>query len=243
MGYGGGASWTDYPVSAGGGSSGSGGAPAALIPSNACFGLSKYIRFGEANDSMEVMKLQYFLKAYENADTVQINGVYDQATFNAVVAFQSKYAGDVLGPWGAVAPTGYVYITTEHKINEILCGTPNILTANEEAVIAAYRASLTQPVAKQEVGVATPSEVISSGATSTETIVPQLPTGTVSSSSPSLIPIEVGQNTQTQNQGLLANVIATSFNAVAKAVGWVGNTFINSFGWMLQRFGVFSSHK
>ena len=32
-----------------------------------------------------------------------------------------RYSKDVLEPWGLLEPTGYVYITTKKKINEIYC--------------------------------------------------------------------------------------------------------------------------
>ncbi|MBX4181388.1 hypothetical protein KW807_00815, partial [Candidatus Parcubacteria bacterium] len=59
----------------------------------------------------------------EHADYVTPNGVFDQATKQAVEAFQLKYSSEVLAPWGISAPTGYVYITTLGKINQLLCGT------------------------------------------------------------------------------------------------------------------------
>jgi N-acetyl-anhydromuramyl-L-alanine amidase AmpD len=83
--------------------------------------MSKYIKLGAANDAAEVKKLQAFLKDYEGFSTLAQTGVYDKATFNAVKTFQLKYAKDILTPWGATNPTGYVYSTTIKKINEIYC--------------------------------------------------------------------------------------------------------------------------
>ena len=46
--------------------------------------------------------------------------------FNAVEQFQSKYAQDVLTPWGFTAPTGYVYTTTIKEINKIYCSKTSV---------------------------------------------------------------------------------------------------------------------
>lgn len=80
------------------------------------------MRMGQANDVYEVIKLQSFLKVFEGFDYVTVNGVYDSATAQAVSAFQLKYSNEVLAPWGINAPTGYAYITTVGKINQIICG-------------------------------------------------------------------------------------------------------------------------
>ncbi len=75
-----------------------------------------------ANDPANVARLQAFLNIYEG-NNLSINGVFDQDTFNAVSAFQLKYKDEILTPWGISAPTGYVYIRTLGKINQMLCGT------------------------------------------------------------------------------------------------------------------------
>ena len=82
--------------------------------------LLEFIKFGDNNNSDEVRKLQEFLNDFEGA-TLDVNGVYDEATFAAVVVFQNKYNRDVLSPWGLQTDTGYVYLTTRKKINEIYC--------------------------------------------------------------------------------------------------------------------------
>ncbi len=50
-----------------------------------------------------------------------ISGVYDRPAFREVSKFQEKYSSDVLTPWGIEKPTGYVYLTTQRKINLIKC--------------------------------------------------------------------------------------------------------------------------
>jgi hypothetical protein len=94
------------------------------------------------NDPIEVMKLQAFLKTFEGYDYVTVNGTFDQATFDAVSAFQMKYEADVLTPWGHTAPTGYVYITTLKKINEIYCQKVFPLSVQQQLEINAHRALL-----------------------------------------------------------------------------------------------------
>lgn len=78
------------------------------------------MRMGYANDPANVARLQVFLNVYEGAG-LAVTGEFDQATFAAVSAFQLKYKDEVLTPWGISAPTGYVYIRTLGKINQMLC--------------------------------------------------------------------------------------------------------------------------
>jgi hypothetical protein len=54
-----------------------------------------------------------------------VTGTFDQPTFDAVEAFQTKYVKDVLNPWATTTPTGFVYIFTKQKINQIYCANPN----------------------------------------------------------------------------------------------------------------------
>ena len=115
-------------VTTGGGGGGGGGGhhSAPEIPSleGFCPYLTSYLRYGVANDPMQVIKLQAFLKVFEHFDYVSINGVFDEATLQAVKAFQARYASEILTPWGISEPTGYVYTLTLAKINQILCGSP-----------------------------------------------------------------------------------------------------------------------
>ena len=149
---------TDPPVGGGGDSSvplggggGAGGGRAvlgaatttALItpPVTACGEyLTAFIRFGVTNDSEQVRRLQRVLRDFEGIP-LEESGVYDAPTLAAVNAFQLKYAGDILAPWGASVPTGYVYLTTRKKINEIYCNNTQqfSLTAEEARVIEETR--------------------------------------------------------------------------------------------------------
>src|SRR5690606_28151649 len=94
----------------GGGGGGSTPTPEILGDFTFCPYLSQYMRIGANNDVEQVIRLQAFLKVFEGHDYVTINGVFDQATFQAVSAFQLKYKSDVLTPWGISHSTGYVYI-------------------------------------------------------------------------------------------------------------------------------------
>jgi len=94
------------------------------------------------NNPIEVMKLQGFLANFEGHTTLSLTGVFDQGTLTAVNAFQTKYAEDILEPWGHTAPTGYVYILTLKKINEIYCQRIFPLSEAQEQEIIAYRALL-----------------------------------------------------------------------------------------------------
>jgi len=132
----------------GGSSSGSGGGSSrpststSTVTEAVCFYLRDYMRRDFANDPIEVLKLQGFLRNFEGHSEVTLTGVFDQATFDAVSAFQMKYFSDILEPWGHTGPTGYVYILTLKKINEIYCQRIFPLNQSQVNEIAAFRALL-----------------------------------------------------------------------------------------------------
>ncbi len=128
------------PSGGGGGRGGRGGRAATPVLPLQCPLIKDYMRIDFANDPIEVMKLQAFLKVFEGHDYVTINGTFDQATYQAVGAFQEKYRGDVLTPWGHTEATHYVYILTQKKINEIYCQTVYQLTQDQLNEIDAFRA-------------------------------------------------------------------------------------------------------
>ncbi len=82
--------------------------------------LEGYIRYGTDNNPGEVEKLQTFLNEYEGED-IPVTGFYGDITLKAVNRFQVKYSDEILAPWGINTPTGYVYKTTQRKINDIKC--------------------------------------------------------------------------------------------------------------------------
>ena len=133
----------------GGGSSSSGGrrhditsatsVGEVLGVSTTCSYLRDFLRRDWDNDKIEMLKLQSFLNAFEK-ESLMLNATFDQATFEAVSRFQNKYFSDILEPWGHTAPTGFVYILTKKKINEIYCNTLLSLNQSERDEIAAFRA-------------------------------------------------------------------------------------------------------
>jgi hypothetical protein len=99
---------------------------------------SMMLKKGGPNDSAEVTKLQTFLKNSEGLN-VTVNGMFDDATEAAVIAFQNKYAESILYPWGGSKASGVVYITTLKKINELACKQPLTLNSSEAGTISAFR--------------------------------------------------------------------------------------------------------
>jgi len=81
---------------------------------------------GQTNSFWEVIKLQLFLSIGFGSE-LAITGEFDTATDAAVRAFQTAYSDEVLLPWFTAGltpntnPTGYVYLTTQWKINDIVC--------------------------------------------------------------------------------------------------------------------------
>lgn len=107
----------------GGGSGGGGGGSVegSATTTEACDKyLTTFIKPGAKNDREQVSRLQAFLKVFEGA-SLDISGTYDAATIAAVHAFQTKYWETILAPWNIKQSTGYVYLTTRKKVNEIYC--------------------------------------------------------------------------------------------------------------------------
>ncbi len=126
-------------------------------PINGCRLLYDYMRKDLNNNPTEVTKLQIFLKDIEGFSTLAITGVYDDATVAAVNAFQVRYGNDILAPWGYAPtdPTGYEYILTQKKINEIYCKIAFPLTPLQQQEIDNYRHFLQS---LQNAGIANPAE-------------------------------------------------------------------------------------
>ncbi len=126
------------PILAQGGGSGS---AVPSVPVIECSYLRDFLRIDFNNDPVEVKKVQSFLNIF-NGESLPVDGVFDQVLYGAVVRFQEKYFDDVLAPWGHTEGTGYVYLTTRKKINEIYCNRPYPLTAEQLAEVAAFKAYL-----------------------------------------------------------------------------------------------------
>lgn len=103
--------------------------------------LSEYIRPWRINAKPQVVALQSFLNAYEG-EHLSETGSYDMLTQAAVKRFQSKYADDILTPWGISKPTGNVYYTTQKKVNQMACADLDFsLSADQQAEINAFKNS------------------------------------------------------------------------------------------------------
>lgn len=113
------------------GGSGNGGSVSGAATTTCDTYLTKFIKFGQQNDEEQVKRLQYVLKTYEGA-AVEENGTYDQETLSAVHAFQTKYWDTILAPWDIKQSTGYVYLTTRKKVNEIYCKNELLFPLSEE---------------------------------------------------------------------------------------------------------------
>jgi uncharacterized repeat protein (TIGR01451 family) len=107
--------------------------------------LTAFIRTGYANDPEQVRRLQYVLRDFEGAK-ISVNGIYDASTLAAVNTFQSTYAADILTPWGITKPTGFTYLTTRKKVNEIYCrNTKQFPLTQPQLQEIAHIRGLTQP--------------------------------------------------------------------------------------------------
>ncbi len=112
-----------------------------VLGASSCFYLRDFLRKDWNNDPIEVLKLQSFLNVFEK-ENLSLTSVFDDSTFHAVERFQNKYFGDILQPWGHTAPTGFVYILTKKKVNEIYCNSLFPVTPQQQQEINAFRAFL-----------------------------------------------------------------------------------------------------
>lgn len=96
--------------------------------------LTDYLKFGWKNDAEQVKKLQGFLNTNLGL-MLPLTGFFGMMTEKAVHTFQEKYSGDVLTPWvglpdsgisNANDSTGFVYKTTQWKINMLNCPDLNL---------------------------------------------------------------------------------------------------------------------
>ncbi|MEK7669155.1 MAG: immunoglobulin-like domain-containing protein [Patescibacteria group bacterium] len=133
------------PGGDGGGGSSSGGrrhpvVVGEILGATSCSYLRDYLKIDWVNDPIEVLKLQSFLNVFEK-ENLSLTGVYDQETFKAVEKFQTKYSEDILQPWGEKVTTGFVYILTKKKINEIYCNILYPLSQTDQNEIDVFRSS------------------------------------------------------------------------------------------------------
>lgn len=94
--------------------------------------INTYMRMGRKNNMDEVKNLQTFLNEYMGLN-LPVTGFFGLMTKNAVDKFQIKENTEVLTPWVKAGlhkndkePTGYVYKTTQRRINLIKCNSLSI---------------------------------------------------------------------------------------------------------------------
>lgn len=83
--------------------------------------ITRYLKRGTVNDKGNVERLQTFLRDDEGYSNLGVTGIFGASTHNAVVSFQNKYKSDVLSPWKLTKGSGWVYMTTTKKINDLYC--------------------------------------------------------------------------------------------------------------------------
>lgn len=204
--------------------------PQPVATGASCTYLTEYMRADFQNSVSEVAKLQVFLKDTEKMD-VSLTNVFDKQTEDAVKAFQVRYSKDVLEPWATTTPTGYVFITTLKKINDIKCAGQAGYTVQALPDLSQYSSpvlgaddtgtsTVQTPFGSVNIGSSTPTTnpvfdgVI--GSVPTNTIIAQATT-TDSSVDQSLI-IRGQQNVATALNAV-SDIVLYVFNAVRGAGG------------------------
>ena len=157
-----GGSYLGFPNS--GGSIGSAQAPVATAFVS-CPLMTSPLKYGGQNDPLLVSKLQIFLKDSQNRN-VAVTGIFDKQTEDAVDIFQERYVNDVMAPWGTKQSSGYVYITTLKKINQLACDQPLTLSASEQAIIDDFKAKAATAIVATALKPASSTAIISPTATS-----------------------------------------------------------------------------
>jgi len=95
-----------------------------------CRPFTTYLKIGKKNDTSEVKLWQAFLNKHMG-EKLMVSGTYNKTTESAIKRFQSKYADEVLKPWGLTKPTGYTYQSTRAQGNKILgCGEGSVTLDN-----------------------------------------------------------------------------------------------------------------
>jgi hypothetical protein len=115
------------------------------------------MRLGQNNNPAEVTKLQAFLRNNEGFTNLSVTGFFDVATDQAVRTFQDRYKKDVLDFWNLPSNTGYVYFTTQKKVNELYCKREFPLNATQMDEIIAFRELIDRVNAINAVGGVAPT--------------------------------------------------------------------------------------
>lgn len=108
--------------------------------------LTSYIEWGGENATDEVKKLQRFLIDAQGEGGVSETGEYDEASYGAVHRFQEEYFDEIIAPWGGKETTGFVYYTTQKKINDLYCNGARTFDLSDEQVgeITTFRQSFVE---------------------------------------------------------------------------------------------------
>lgn len=88
--------------------------------------VDKYLRKGNKNNDIDtVKKIQKFLNDYMKS-ALKEDGIFGAKTESELKKFQAKHSDDILKPWDLKNPTGIFYITTQTKVNNIMCPELNL---------------------------------------------------------------------------------------------------------------------
>ncbi len=79
---------------------------------------TEFIAKALPNSDAQVKLLQKHLNTYEQANLV-LDGSYDSDDEAAVIAWQEKYASEILAPWGLSHGTGFIYKTSLQKFKSV----------------------------------------------------------------------------------------------------------------------------
>ncbi len=166
--------------------------------------LLSYIKYGANNDPEEVKKLQSFLNEYFGL-SLELSGIYNQETYQAVERFQLLLKDEILSPWAEVnclpsedIATGYVYRTTQRAINNIMCPSLGLFIPN---------VSDEQCFGGTFVGLGDGEGIVAGAATSTfeettggfdETTTTTVPDETIGETTTTIVPQDTG-NGESQN--------------------------------------------
>jgi hypothetical protein len=102
------------------------------------------------SSGVEVEKLQRLLDQVNSAG-LAVTGAFDDATEKAVRDLQTRYAAEILAPWGLSETSGVASLTTSHLLNKLGCGIGASLTAEQLSRIEEYKKN---PTPGTEVGMA-----------------------------------------------------------------------------------------
>jgi len=198
-----------------------------IILESPCTYLKNYLKIGEDNDIEEVKKLQIFLRDFEGFSNLAVTGMFDQETFDTVSAFQIKYKEEILAPWGIDVPTGYVYYTTQNKINELYCNEEFPLKQDQLTEISNFHDSIMELPEDDDT-----LEEIDFGLIGVKDTIPgevdlvlSEPVHNEDNAMTEEKDEVIEDSNQVVKQGLLASVFSATKNGISTALKAVGNFF------------------